>query len=334
MTNKIINSILYFFKKSEIKNQRKIITFFVCVCIAIVFWFLNALNKSYTVDIEFPVKYINLPANRVLSNSPVDKYTLTVSSYGFTILRHKLSLAFSPLVFDVNEFTRGQLQETNRSRYVISTKQFINRFSSQISNELKINAIHPDTVVFSFEKMKKRMVKVIPKVYIDFVAQHDLRRSIILTPDSVMVNGPESVMDTLSYVYTVSQKYTKVKEPIHRNIALKECKPLTYNTSRVMMIIPVEEFTEKNLMVPVYVNDLPEGVHVNLFPEKVRVCFQVSLSRFKEIKADEFRVCVEYEDIQQQKETLSLKLEVQPKDIKTVSIYPSRIEYLIEKQER
>ena len=331
MTNKLLNRIQYLLKKSEIKNQRKIITFFVCICIATVFWFLNALNKSYTVDIEFPVKYINLPANRVLSNHPVDKFTLTVSSYGFTILRHKLSLAFSPLVFDVNDFTHGQLQKTNNSRYVISTGQFINRFASQISNELKINAIHPDTVVFNFEKMKERIVKVIPKVHLDFQVQHDLSRSIILVPDSVLVNGPESIMDTLSYVYTVFQKYTKVKESIQRNIALKEYKSLTFKPSRVMMTIPVEEFTEKNLMVPVYVNNLPEDEHVNLFPEKIRVSFQVSLSRFKEIKADEFRVCVEYKDIKQQKETLSLKLEVQPKDLKTVSVYPSRIEYLIEK---
>ena len=331
MTNKLLNRIQFLLKKSEIKNQRKIITFFVCICIATVFWFLNALNKLYTVDIEFPVKYVDLPANRVLSNHPTDKFVLTVSSYGFTILRHKLSLSFSPLVFDVNEFTSGQLQKTNRSRYVISTRQFINRFSSQISNELKINAIHPDTVVFSFEKMKKRMVKVIPKVHLDFVVQHDLNRPIIVVPDSVMVNGPESIMDTLSYVYTVAQEYTKVKEPIHRNIALKECKSLIYTPSRVMMIIPVEEFTEKNLMIPVYVNNLPEDEHVNLFPEKVRVNFQVSLSRFKEIKADEFRVCVEYKDIQQQKETLDLNLEVQPKDLKTVSVYPTRIEYLIEK---
>jgi len=331
MANKLLNSIQLSIKKMEIKSQRKIITFFVCVCIATVFWFLNALNKSYTVDIEFPVKYINLPANRVLSNNPEDKFTLTVSSYGFTILRHKLSLAYSPLIFDVNEFTHGQLQNTDRSRFVISTGQFINRFSSQISNELKINAIHPDTVVFSFEKMKKRMIKIIPEVHLDFVAQHDLNRSIIIVPDSVLVNGPESIMDTLSYVYTVSQEYTEVKESIKRNLALKENKSLTYEPSRVMMIIPVEEFTEKNLMVPVYVNNLPEDKHVNLFPEKIRVSFQVSLSRFNKIKADEFRVCVEYKDIQQQKETLSLKLEVQPIDLKTISIYPSRIEYLIEK---
>ena len=331
MINKLLKKVQHLFKKSEIKNQRKIIIFLVCVCIATVFWFLNALNKSYTVDIEFPVKYIDLPENRVLSNHPADKFTLTVSSYGFTILRHKLSLAFSPLVFDVDEFTNGQLQKTNKSRYVFYTGQFINRFSSQISNELKINAIYPDTVVFSFEKMKKQLIKVIPKVNIDFVVQHDLNRPIILIPDSVMVNGPESIMDTLSYVYTVSQKYTKVKEPIHRNIVLKECKSLTYEPSRVMMIIPVEEFTEKTLMVPVYVNNLPENEHVNLFPEKVRVNFQVSLSRFKEIKADEFRVCVEYKDIVQQKETLSLKLEVQPIELKGVSVYPTQIEYLIEK---
>jgi len=331
VTNKLINWIQYLLKKLEIKNQRKIITFFVCVCIATVFWFLNALNKSYTVDIEFPVKYINLPSNKVLSNHPVDKFTLTVSSYGFTILRHKLSLAFNPLVFDVDEFTNGQLEKTNKSRYVIFTGKFINRFSSQISNELKINAIHPDTVVFNFEKMKERIVKVIPNVHLDFVVQHDLNRSIIVVPDSVLVNGPESIMDTLSYVYTVFQKYTKVKEPIQRNIALKESNSLTYKPSRVMMIIPVEEFTEKNMMVPVYVNNIPENEHVNLFPEKVRVSFQVPLSRFKEIKADEFRVCVEYKDIQQKKETLNLKLEVQPKGLKSVSVYPVRLEYLIEK---
>lgn len=313
------------------KNNRKLIIYLVCVCISTIFWFLNALNKQYSVELTFPVKYINWPANKILINKPSDHFVLKVNSFGFTILRYKLSLAFSPLVFNVNEFTEGKLALTERSEYAIPTRPLIHRLSEQVSNELNITDIHPDTLIFLFDKVTSRKVKVKPNVSFELKQQHFLNDAITTIPDSVLVSGPESILDTLSFVSTTDQHYKDVHQTIRQNIPLKASKNLILGTSRVLLEIPVEEFTEKQITVPVTVRDLPQGMRVNLFPDKVNVSFMIALSRFKEVKPGDFKVSVSSQDILNNKDLLRLSIDSQPPFAHSVVLVPEQIEYLIEK---
>ena len=313
------------------KNDRKLVTYFVCICIATIFWFLNALNKQYTVDLTFPVKYTNLPKNKVLANKPPDYFTLTANSFGFTILRHKLSMAFTPLVFNVNEFTSGKMEQSEKSKYAIPTSQFINRLSSQVSSELKITDIQPDTLNFIFDRIVKQKIKVRPNISVGFSKQHFLSQKISTVPDSVLVSGPKSVLDTLKFINTTYQKYKDLDQTVQRNVPLADQENLTYDPKRIVLKIPVEEYTEKYLQVPISIDDLPDSVHVNLFPEKARVSFMIPLSRFKEIKPYNFKISVSYKDIQNKKDLLDLEIKTQPQNLRAVSFSPGQVEYLIEK---
>lgn len=313
------------------KNNRKLAIYLVCVCIATIFWFLNALNKQYSVDLTFPVKYTNWPTNKILINNPPDHFSLRVNSFGFTLLRYKLSLAFSPLVFDVNEFTEGKLALSAKSEYAIPTRQFISRLSEQVSNELNITDIHPDTLLFLFDKVADRQVRVKPNVSFELKQQHFLNDEITTIPDSVFVSGPESILDTLSFVSTSYQHYKDVDHTIRQNIPLKGYKNLVLKTKRVLLEVPVEEYTEKRITVPVRIKNLPPEIRVNLFPDKVNVSFMIALSRFKEVETNDFQVTADYEDIKNKLELLRLKIEIQPSYVHSVSLSPEQIEYLIEK---
>ena len=53
------------FLKSKINH--KMIVFFIFVGISTALWFINALGKSYSTYIEYPVRYINLPEKKSIS---------------------------------------------------------------------------------------------------------------------------------------------------------------------------------------------------------------------------------------------------------------------------
>ncbi|MDD4191144.1 MAG: hypothetical protein PHI28_07435 [Mangrovibacterium sp.] len=313
------------------KNNRKLIIYLICVGIATIFWFLNALNKQYAVELTFPVKYTNWPANKILINNPPDRFVLKVNSFGFTILRYKLSMAFSPLVFNVNNFTERRLTLSDQSKYAIPTRPLIYRLSEQVSNELNITDIHPDTLVFLFDKVTARNVPVKPDVSFELKQQHFLNDVITTIPDSVRVTGPGSVLDTLRFVTTTQQHFKNVDRTIRQNLPLQPVKNLTLGTNRVLLEIPVEEFTEKQLIAPVTITNLPPGLRVNLFPGQVNVSFMIALSRFKEVKPGDFKVSASYEDIKNRVELLRLKIEAQPPFVHSVVLYPEHVEYLIEK---
>ncbi len=313
------------------KNNRKLATYLVCVSIATFLWFLNALNKQYSVNLTFPVKYTNWPANKILVNHPPDHFVLSVNSFGFTLLRYKLSLAFSPLIFNVNELTEGKMESSAKSEYAIPTRPFISRLSEQVSNELNITEIHPDTLVFLFDKVISKPVKVRPNVSFELKQQHFLNDVVTTIPDSILVSGPKSILDTLSFINTTYQHYKNVDHTIRQNIPLEKYRNLAFKTDRVLLEIPVEEYTEKQLAVPVTIKDLPQGVQVNLFPDKVNVSFMIALSRFRDVDAGDFRISADYGEIKKKEELLHLKIDTQPPFIHSLSLSPEQIEYLIEK---
>lgn len=328
--NKWINSIYAIFRLLRMRNDRRLIIYLICVAIATIFWFLNALNKEYSVQLSFPVKYTNLPTNKVLSNTLPDHFSLHVNSYGFTILRHKLSLAFSPLVFDVNNFTNNRMENGKRQEYTFLSNQFIDRIAEQVSNELQITNIQPDTLFFKFDRIISKKILVAPELTYDLKRQHFLSSNITTTPDSVLVSGPESVLDTLQSVHTKNQHFKELNHTIEQEISIKTEKNLDYTPKRVILNIPVEEYTEKQLLVPVTINDLPPGMRVNLFPDKVKVNVLISLSRFPEIKPGDFRISASYQDILNNAELLNLTIESQPPYSFSVSMTPEKVEYIIE----
>ncbi|MCW0482261.1 hypothetical protein [Gaoshiqia sediminis] len=330
MNYKWINSIQAIFRLLRMKNDRRLIIYLICVAISTIFWFLNALNKEYSVELYFPVKYTNLPKNKLLSNTPPDRFSLKVNSYGFTILRHKLSLAFSPLVFDVNEFTGKRMETSDHAEYAIPSKQFINRISEQVSNELRITEIHPDTLYFRFDRIVAKKIAIQPNLSYELKKQHLLSSIITTQPDSAMVWGPETVLDTLQFIQTKHQHFKSLDHTIQQQVALAPNKNMVYEPNRVALNIPVEEYTEKQLMVPVTVRNLPDSVQVNLFPDKVKVNFLISLNRFSEIKPTDFLISVSFQDILNKVELLDLKLESQPPYSFSVSFSPEKVEYLIE----
>ena len=86
----LIGKILgYFGSSQELHIKRNVITYGVCVIIATVLWFLNALNKEYTTEISYPIKYTELPKGKLLVSEPPKEMTLTIKAHGFAPLQHQ-----------------------------------------------------------------------------------------------------------------------------------------------------------------------------------------------------------------------------------------------------
>ena len=331
MENKWLNKIRDFIVNHKWKDDRRLIIFLVCVGIATIFWFLNVLDKDYRVELTFPVRYTNLPKNKILAQDPPSHFELEVNAHGFSILRHKLSLSFSPLVFNVNQFTRRSMEKNDRSKFAIPSRRFMDRISDQISNELKVVHISPDTLYFDFDRIIDKKIRVNPNLKVSYEKQFYLNGEIKTRPDSVMVSGPESILDTLSFVLTKYTDFEDLDQSVQRNVSVLETEKYSVQPKRVVLNIPVEEFTQKQLDVPIEVIDIPEGVNVNLFPAKVRLSFMTGLSNFGVISPDDFLVNVRYQDILDKKEKLSLSITRQPANIQRLSLSVNQVEYLIEK---
>ncbi len=319
-----------FLKKIYFKNDKRVAAYLVCVVIATCFWFLNALSKTYTVDMTVPVAYINFPNNKTLSGKPDNQFNLKIKAHGFAILRHKIIFFFSPLEFNVNEMTKNRMTESKRSYFAFPAKEFTSELAYQMANELEILSMTPDTLIFKFDKMGQKLVKVTPMIKINLKKQFQISGDIKTTPDSVIVNGPQSTIDTLRFVSTETKRFNAVGQPVQTQARIKPIKDLYFEPEAVDISIPVEEYTESQQSVPVSLINQPANVKIKLFPPKVKVSFQVGLSRFAEMNPEDFKLTVNYSDIKERRQRLRITAESVPPYLYALKITPEEVEYLIE----
>lgn len=331
MSNQKFSDIKDFLKLEKLRHDKRVVVFLICLLISSALWFLNALSKDYETTIEYPVRYVNLPENRFLANDPPSEFELMVTAHGFALLRNKLHLTFTPIVLNVKRIIADS-ESADSKTYRITSSELVNRISSQISNEINIREIRPQSFTMILDSMESKRVKVIPDMNIQYQSQYNITSSITIQPPYVTVTGPGTIIDTISAVRTESKKFERVKDTIEESIDLALPEKVTASPQKVQLLIPVEEFTEKKLSVPVTIVGKPEGVNIRLFPSDIQVSFMVGLSSYAKISADDFLFTAAYEDMNSGQQNVEVNLTHKPGFISEIKYSPQTIEFLIEKQ--
>jgi YbbR domain-containing protein len=325
---KQIKKIPEFFKVDKLRNNKNAIVFLVCVFIATVLWFLNALGKDYSTTISYPVKYVNAPARKFLANEPPSKLELKVDAHGFTLLRHKLSLSSSPIILSLSAITQG-VQPTNRS-YRVQTNRFLKRISSQVSNEITVNAVQPEELIIILDSLKSKIVKVKPNIDFNFKSQFNLKNPISLNPYEVNITGPATCIDTIKQLFTEYKEYQELDATVERKLEILHPEKTTIVPKNVLLKIDVEKFTEKDLKIPIQIKNKPANVNIKLFPSEITVKCLLGLSEYENITAADFNATVDYEAIGSETTNLAVSIDSKPSFIQLIRFTPESVEYLIE----
>ena len=75
----------------------------------------------------------------------------------------------------------------------------------------------------------------------------------------------------------------------------------------------------------------PAGKVLRAFPSKVQVTFQVGLSRFRQVNADDFHIDISYEELLRLgSDKYTVKLKNLPEGVSQVRFNPEQVDFLIE----
>ena len=326
--NKTIHKIPEYFKIEQLRNDKRIVVFLVCLAIATGLWFLNALSKDYSTTISYPVRYVNPPKRQFLANNPPSKLELKVDAHGFTLLRHKLSLSFSPIILNLSNITRDLSAENGT--YSIPSSAVMKRISSQVSNEISILEIHPDIIPIVLDSLKEKTVPVHTDISLGFKPQYNLKNPVSLEPQEVSITGPSAIIDTIQSLSTEKHAFEELDESVKKYLDIVHPKKVSIEPKRVMLNVDVEKYTEKVLRVPVLVRNKPDNVTVKLFPSEINLTCLVGLSEFEDITASSFSAYVNYDEIQNNGSRLSVLVEKKSSYIQLIRTAPETVEYLTE----
>ena len=289
-----------------------------------------SLSKEYTININFPVKYINLPADKVIANHLPEGIDIEIKTNGFNLLMYKMTRDHETVMIDVKDSKPFQY----KNHFYLLTNSRIDKITSQFNNEIKIQKVTPDTIFFNFNKKVTKQVPAKSNISITFDPQYQQTDSVKIEPAFIQISGAEEVLKKINYVETVPKKFKNVTNDLSLNLSIAETpeiKLIELSQSTVKATIHVTKFTEATIEIPVQTENLPDGYTMKVFPDKVFVKYNVSFSDYEKINPVQFKAIVDYKNI----EPLSNKLKVQliqfPKEIRSVKLNPEKVEYILRK---
>jgi hypothetical protein len=322
LPEKIIN-----FRK---KYQQRILLFLFFVVLSTIFWIIRSLNEEYETDILYPVKYGGMPDDKILLSEPPNKLKIRVKALGRTILSHKYSYFLRPLKFNVGSYSLNTIGTD--SSYIL-TKTAKEALAQEL-DDIQILNISPDTLFFRFAEVITKKVGIkhnienFPRI---FAQQYMFNGEVSFIPDSIIVSGPSSILDTLNCVYTEPITINNLNDSLERIYLLERIDQVAFSRKKVKLVIPVDKFTEQSYLVNINQMNVPDTLVLKIFPNSVRITYRVTLSYYDRVTPEMFEPYVDYNDIES---LISSKLKVLIKDVPeyvhSLTLYPPSVEFLIE----
>jgi hypothetical protein len=240
------------------------------------------LGEDYETIVNYPVRYINYPENKVLVGEVPDKLRLTVRTKGFSVIRSKLNLDLVPLRFNVNSFS---LNSMGVDTFYVITETIKDVLSVELK-DMTILDISPDTLFFNFTTIAVKKVAILPVLSLHdkfFRQQFMLNGKIELVPDSIIISGPRSYVDSINHVLTESINYTNLSDTAINEFKLKAVDLITFSQQKIMVTIPVDRFTEVEDRLTVIPVNVPDSLNMIAIPGQISVTYRICLSNYNRV---------------------------------------------------
>ncbi len=316
--------------KEGVKLNGKVITFLFCVIASLFFWLMMSLSKEYSIVVNFPVKYINFPADKVIANHLPENIDIEIESTGFNLLVYKFKRQNEEILMDIKDSKPLAL----KNHFYLLGNSRIDKITSQFSDDIRILRVYPDTVFLNFNKKLTKRVPVKSNMKINFQNQFQQRDSIILTPSSIDISGAADVLDKINSVETAPVELNNVNKSVSMKLNIlqnKELKFVELSQQKVQATVNVTKYTEANIDLQIEVVNLPLGFGLKTFPDKINVKYNVAFDNYEKITTASFRAIVDYKKIETGSNKLKVILVKFPSEIKAIKINPERVEYIIKK---
>ena len=288
------------------------------------FWLLQTLNNDYETEFSIPVKLKGVPNNMVITSEPAPELRIKVKDKGTVLLNYMLGKSFYTVSLDFADY-KGYINHVR-----VFAPQFEKKILSQLNVSTRLLSMKPDTLEYYYSTGASKLVPVKLQGTVSAGRQYYLSDT-IFSPDSVLVYAPADVLDTITAAYTRRVKLEDISDTLKQQVPLVNQKGVKFVPASIEMMLPVDIYSEKSVEVPLRGVIFPADKVLRAFPSKVQVTFQIGLSRFRQIGANDFHIYVSYEELLRLgSDKYTVKLKNVPKGVSHVRFNPEQVDFLIE----
>lgn len=289
----------------------------ISVVLSVLFWFTLEMQEIYTIALELPTQIIQLPEGESLAEKPPSEVRVQVRGEGWQLLQ--LYYKRQPVLLDA-------------SNNEIDMREAL-RLSGLTAGVAAVTGVRPETVEIETGPQTNRRVPIELRADIRTSRLYDIIGRPRLKPDTVVISGAASLVQSISRWPTDSIIKENVQSDLTLTVPLADTLgPLiSKSIEETTVKVNVALFTEGIREVPVEVTNVPPSVgEVRLEPSKVRVIYRVPLDQYEQARdAEGFSATVPYAAIRQDTTgTVSPRVETpETVVIRDVRVEPNKLQY-------
>ena len=302
---------------------RNLLLFSVFLFLAFVFWLMLFFRReNIEVQHMVPIQFVNMPSNEVFNTPPPEFIEVIFRDNGMNIFRQSFSRRDTIFIdmesFREREFTSVQGSEMQHLiRTVFPTGQFFTSSPISISLETSQLETRELTVVFDGEVFTNRASLVADSVF--------------FSPETIQAYGLRQALDGLEVATTEFMIFRNLRATSQFSIRIKPVDGIRFVPDIVDIHIPVVEYTERSIEIPITAINVPANLNVIFFPSQVTVSFSVALTHYRAISPADFKVELDYHDFYANENgRVSLQVTQQATVVSNVRVSPSTVEFLFE----
>lgn len=314
MSNRFYNP----FKNTRLK------AFFFFLLLATVFWILTKFSRQYTASAKANIEYINVPEATQIKDNNIKEIEFDLTTSGFEFLYYNLK---NPSIdIDVSRYyVEGE------KNVIVSKNELAKLVSAKLGKNLPVQNLSDNQLSIGLDAIISKKVVVVARTKFTFKDGFRIVDSLKITPDSVKVSGPSTSLERLDFIETEEISKDNLDKNLSVIISLlkHENNKVSFSPMKVDVLVEVSEFSQKEMMVPIDIINVPKGTVVKLIPNSVSVTFNVSVKDFKEIIAEDFKLVCDFNDRNVDGDFIILKLSASPAGIYNIELGTKKIDYLI-----
>ena len=309
-------------------NQKKVKVFSLFLLCSFLAWFLSNLSESYEARAKFTLNYRNLPDSLLLGKNAVNTMEAKLRTSGFQFLFYNFVKKRIDVDVSQVEYQNGQ--------YVLTEDALKKQIDVQLSQNISLLDLDRSRLVVDLYQVASKEIPVKANLNLQFQQNYIMEGKPSITPDHIVVKGPESEIDTLEEIETEPIQLTDLSSDFSKDAALVFPKGLDnsiFSVGRVTVSGKVVKFSEKVFETTITVVNSPEGYQVKTFPNSVTVLCKATVNRLKGISSTDFEVQADYAQVNgNNMNTLLLTITKKPENVYDVRLSEKTVNFVLEQR--
>jgi YbbR domain-containing protein len=301
--------------------KKKIPLIIISITFSIIIWGTISLSEEYYANVNVPLRVVGFPNGYTIGNEIPENITIKLRGVGWKLFSVNIGkdVTYNISVNGDSGFKQIKLMDhLTDNRWMLS--------------ELDIIDIVPNSLSFSIERRVKKKLPIVADLSLDFKAGYGLAKQVVLEPDSVVIDGPQSVVNSLTEIKTKAIRLSSLDKLTIKNIDFVYLPGTSYGTKFVSVNLDIQRIVDKQFDdIDVEVLDVPPDRDVILLPNKISCNVRGGIDILGKLEKDQFRAFVFYRDVVLDTLGNVIPNIEHPENTTLKYIKPERLRYIIKK---